>query len=218
MEVQPLNILLVEDHDLVSAGLRMIFENEKIVGKVEQATSGEQALALVNERPFDIIFMDIGLPGMDGLTTALRLLQVDENMRIIVLTGLSERPNARVVLQAGLRGYMTKSSATNEVSLAIASVMQGGTYLSKEIASQAALEDLSSGGKPDPLDILSRRELQVLLLLMTGHKPIEVGEMLLLSTKTVSTYKRRAFEKLRIDSFNDLLQIGLKSGFVGERR
>ncbi len=216
MENPSLNILLVEDHDLVRAGLGLIFEAVECVDKVWEASSGEECIALTREHSFDVVFMDIGLPGMDGLSAALRLLQIDEDMKIIVLTGLKQRPLSRVVLQAGIRGYMTKSSATSEVGLAIESVMRGGTYLSREIASQMAMESLNSGGKTNPLDNLSRRELQVALLLMNGHKPTEVGDMLFLSAKTVSTYKRRAYEKLHVNSLAELVEMGINSGFLGQ--
>ncbi len=216
MDETPLNILLVEDHDLVRAGLGLIFEAVESVGKVWEASSGEECIALIRERAFDVVFMDIGLPGMDGLSASLRLLQIDEDMRIIILTGLKQRPLSRVVLQAGIRGYMTKSSATSEVGLAIESVMQGGTYLSREIANQMALEAINRGDSVNPIDNLSRRELQVALLLMNGHKTTEVGEMLFLSSKTVSTYKRRAYEKLRVDSLAELVELGINSGFLGQ--
>ena len=123
------NILLVDDHDLFRSGLRMIIESlPQTDEKVYEASTGENSLAVVRDKPIDIVFMDYSLPGMDGITTSLRLLQINQNLKIIILTGLHQLPASRVVLQAGIRGYMTKSSATEEVGQAIDNVMRGGTY------------------------------------------------------------------------------------------
>lgn len=210
-----LDILLVDDHELVRSGLRMVFEGLSAVDTVFEASSGETCIDLVRELPIDIVFMDMGLPGMDGLSTSLRLLQIDEDMKIVILTGLQQRPLAHGVLQAGIRGYMTKSSAPEEIVEAISSIVDGGTYLSKDIASELAMESLKNKGRISPLDRLSRRELQVALLLMNGHKPSDVGSMLFLSNKTVSTYKVRAFEKLQVDSLVELVELGMENGFLG---
>jgi len=211
------NILLVDDHDLFRSGLRMIIESlPQTDEKVYEASTGENSLAVVRDKPIDIVFMDYSLPGMDGITTSLRLLQINQNLKIIILTGLHQLPASRVVLQAGIRGYMTKSSATEEVGQAIDSVMRGGTYLSHEIARQSTMAGLQAQNKVNPLDSLSRRELQVALLLMNGHKPTVVGDLLLLSPKSVSTYKRRAFEKLAVDSLVQLVELGMSYGFLGD--
>lgn len=211
------SILLVDDHVLFRSGLRMIVESLPQTGeKVHEASSGEDSIEIVRNIPVDIVFMDYSLPGHDGISTSLRLLQINEALKIIVLTGLQRLPSTRVVLQAGIRGYMTKSSAASEVSQAIDCVMQGSTYLSREIANQSAIAALKSKNKISPLDSLSRRELQVALLLMNGHKPGDVGDLLFLSPKSVSTYKRRAFEKLAVDSLVQLVEIGRDHGFLGD--
>ena len=216
MSNSPLNVLLVDDHELVRSGLRMIIETVHRVSSVLEASSGEKSIPQVKNNNVDLVFMDMGLPGMDGFSTALRLLQINEDMKIIILTGLKKRPASRVVLQAGIRGYMTKSSAAEELSEAIDTVMNGKIYLSRDIAEQMALDSLKNEGVINRLDNLSRRELQVALLLMHGHKPGDVGDMLFLSAKTVSTYKRRAFEKLHVESMVQLVGLGLENGFLGQ--
>jgi len=209
-----LNLLLVDDHELVRSGLKLVFEADVRVENVNVASSGEECVSYVREQRPDLIFMDIGLPGIDGFSTALRLLQLDEDLRIILLTGLEQRPLSRIVLQAGICGYMTKSSAPVEIGRAIDTVFKGGTYICPEIAQQMALDSLKNDSESSirPFENLSRRELQVVLLLMRGHKPTVVGEMLFLSTKTVSTYKRRAYEKLDVDSLAQLIELGIQHG------
>ena len=211
------NILLVDDHDLFRSGLRMIVESLPQTGEnVSEASSGEDSIAIVSNNAIDIVFMDYSLPGLDGISTSLRLLQINQALKIIILTGIEKLPASRVVLQAGIRGYMTKSSAAEEVGQAIDCVLQGSKYLSREIANQKAVAALKAKSKVSPLDSLSRRELQVALLLMKGHKPTVVGDLLLLSPKSVSTYKRRAFEKLAVDSLVQLVEIGMDHGFLGD--
>ncbi len=213
------NILLVDDHDLFRSGLRMIIESlPQTDDTLYEAATGEESIKIVSKKPVDIVFMDYDLPGLDGIATSLRLLQINKALKIIILTGMQQRPMSAVVLQTGIRGYMTKSSATEEVSLAIDSVMQGATYISPEIANQSAIAGLDTNAEnvASPLDRLSRRELQVALLLMNGHKPTVVGDLLLLSPKSVSTYKRRAFEKLEVESLVQLVEIGMTYGFLGD--
>ena len=129
MSNSPLNVLLVDDHELVRSGLRMIIETVHRVSSVLEASSGEKSIPQVKNNNVDLVFMDMGLPGMDGFSTALRLLQINEDMKIIILTGLKKRPASRVVLQAGIRGYMTKSSAAEELSEAIDTVTVSYTHL-----------------------------------------------------------------------------------------
>ena len=213
------NILLVDDHDLFRSGLRLIIESlPQMDDALYEAATGEESIKIVGKNPVDIVFMDYDLPGLDGIATSLRLLQINQALKIIILTGMQQRPMSSVVLQTGIRGYMTKSSATEEVGLAIDSVMQGDTYLSPKVANQPAIAGLETDtqSKASPLDNLSRRELQVALLLMNGHKPTVVGDLLLLSPKSVSTYKRRAFEKLEVESLVQLVEIGMNHGFIGD--
>jgi len=101
-------------------------------------------VAIVRHTPVDIVFMDYNLPGLDGISTSLRLLRVNKSLKIIILTGMEHRPVSHAVLQAGIRGYMTKSSAIEEVSQAIDSVLGGGTYLSRDIVRQAAMASLQA--------------------------------------------------------------------------
>ncbi len=210
------NILLVDGDDLFRSELRTIIESFSTAKySVYEASSGEDCISIVHDHAITIVFMGFSLPGIDGVSTSLRLLQIDEDLKIILLAGREARAVSRVVLQAGISGHMARASVIEEIDQAIDCVLQGGTYLSREIANQVALDSLKPDKNTHQLSILSRRELQVALLLMDGHKPASVGAMLFLSPKSVSTYKRRAFEKLKVDSLVDLVQIGRDCGFIG---
>ena len=210
------NVLLVDNHELFRSGLRMIVESlPRTVNSVHEVASVDDCLQLVFEHSIDIVFLDYSLIGFDGISTFSRLLLIDPHLKIVVLTDLDAVPASEVTLQAGVSGYMAKSVAVEEVGRAIDCVMQGSMFMSQEIARQVGVESLSKTDETLPLDNLSRRELQVALLLMGGHKPGAVGSMLFLSPKSVSTYKRRAFEKLKVDTLVELVELGRDNGIIG---
>lgn len=198
-------VLLVDDHELVRHGMRLMLE--ALGCSVFEADSGEASLEIVRRRRVDIVFMDIALPGIDGFTAASQLLRENNRLRVIILTGLRAMSVPRAILQSGISGYMTKSAAAEEIEQAIVAVMAGEVYLSPEIA-----EQLSEAGKKEdtggsPFASLSRREYQVVLLLLKGTSNDDVAEQLRVNAKTVSTYKRRAFAKLDVSSTADLITL-----------
>lgn len=209
------NILLVDNHELYRSGLRMIVESLTCsVNTVHEVASVEDCLHVVFEHSIDIVFLDYNLIGNDNVSIYARLLQIDGSLKIIILTDSGVLPASKVTLEAGVSGYMAKSAAVEEVGRAIECVMQGGILLSQEIARQVAMDSLDKPDQTVPLDNLSRRELQVALLLMGGHKPGAVGSMLFLSPKSVSTYKRRAFEKLKVATLVELVELGRDNGII----
>lgn len=206
-------MLLVDDHELVRYGMRLIVE--ALGCTVLEAGTGEKSIELVRKHKIDLVFMDIALPGMDGITASSRLLKVDGKLGIIILTGLHMMAVPKSLLQSGVMGFMTKSSAAKEMEQAITRVIDGEIYLSKSIASQMALASCQSvDSEESPFGGLSMREYQTVLLLMNGYRNGDAGEQLLLSAKTISTYKRRAFEKLGVSNTAELMKLAIGWGFV----
>lgn len=209
-----LNVLLVDDHELVRAGVKMMVSALERVDAVFETGSGEACVELVQRHDIDIVFMDIRLPsGIDGVTAALRLLQIVPEIKIVMLTALVGGAFPRVLLNAGVKGYLTKSSPGSEIARAIDVVSDGGIYLSTQMAHQLALSTFSEQVE-SPFDLLSLRELQVILLTVQGDKVQTVGDKLFLSAKTISTYKRRAMDKLGVDNPVDLIKLAMNYGLI----
>jgi DNA-binding NarL/FixJ family response regulator len=214
VDVRGLRILLVDDHELVRAGIAMMLNVLDSVDAVYETASGAESIDLVREHQIDLVFMDIRLSsGIDGVTAALRLLQVTPDVKIVMLTAMPGDTLPGLLLNAGVKGYLSKSAPADEVAEAVAVVSQGGTYLSERIARQIALSTFSQRVE-SPFDLLSLRELQVILLTVQGEKPQKIAELLFLSVKTVSTYKKRASEKLAVDNPIDLIRLAMEHGLI----
>lgn len=208
-------ILLVDDHDLVRAGIRLLLKDIDPSSIVVEASTGEESIEIMQNTEIDIVFMDVMLPGIDGVTAALRLLQLDSSLKIIILTGRNEAPVPKALIQSGICGYMTKSSATEEIKNAIDAANRGEFYLSPDLDNQLDMGTWNSSDDENPFDRLSQRELQVILLLLQGYKTSDAGDSLVLNAKTISTYKRRAFEKLEVENTAELVRLAIACGVMG---
>lgn len=208
-------ILLVDDHDLVRAGIRLLLIDIDPSSIVVEASTGEESIEIVQNGDINIVFMDIMLPGIDGVTAALRLLQLDSTLKIIILTGRTEGPVPKALLQSGVCGYMTKSSATEEIKNAIDAANRGDFYLSPDLIDQLDMGTWNNTDGENPFDRLSQRELQVVLLLLQGYKTSDAGDSLVLNAKTISTYKRRAFEKLEVENTAELVKLAIAFRVLG---
>lgn len=207
-------ILLVDDHDLVRAGIRLLLKDIDTTSIVVEASTGEESIEVVGKEDIDIVFMDLMLPGIDGVTAALRLLQINPDLKVIILTGRNEGSVPKALLQSGVCGYMTKSSATEEIRNAIDAANRGEFYLSPDLINQIDMDSWNNQEEESPFDRLSQRELQVVLLLLQGYKTSDAGDSLVLNAKTISTYKRRAFEKLEVENTAELVKLAIACGVM----
>ncbi len=205
-------ILLVDDHELVRAGIRLLIESVVPDAYIIEASTGEQSIEIVESDKIDLVFMDIILPGIDGVSSALRLINISPGIKIIVLTGRSELVVPKALLESGICGYITKSSAAGEVSNAITAANSGEFFLSRDLHDRF---EAHGDAEVSPFDRLSHRELQVVLLLLKGCKTSDAGDSLLLNAKTVSTYKRRAFDKLGVSNTPELVKMAMDYSILG---
>lgn len=213
-----IKVLLVDDHDLVRIAIRRLLEDQGAASGiivVGEADSGEEAIAFVRKHHPDVVMLDLNMPGIGGMPALRRILQIAPDTRVIVLTALSEGPIPRVSLEGGAVGYLTKGCKIEEMIDAIHSVMQNRRHISHEIAQRIALT-LVDGVENSPLDVLSQREVHVLTLLAQGYRPGKIADLLSISPKTVSTYKTRILEKLRMNSTADLIRLAVGIGLVKE--
>jgi len=180
---------------------------------VAEAASGEEAVDQVRQYSPDVVLLDVNMPGIGGLEAARRMLRVDPEVRIIALTVYEEGPLLKRMIDAGAAGYLTKGCEVSEMVTAIRRVSRGERYIASEIAQRLALGMLP-GAESSPLEALSNREMQILLMLTQGQKPQVISRKLHLSPKTVSTYKTRLQEKLNVRSDVELIRLAMQCGML----
>ena len=208
-----INVLLTDDHELVRTGIRRLLEDTREVQIVGEAECGEDSLKLAQSLKPDVILMDVNMPGIGGVETCRRILQRNPKQKIIVLTVHNERTFPKRLLEIGAKGYLTKECGVDEMVKAIKQVNSGGSYISSSIAQQLALS-LLPGNDANPIDKLSRREFQVMLMISQGLSNVEISDQLCLSPKTISTYRLRLLEKLGAHNEVDLIKIAVEQGMV----
>jgi len=170
-----INVLVVDDHELVRAGMRRLLEDNPEIASIQEASSGEKALELAVINVFDIILMDVNLPGMSGLQASEELLTLAPGSRIIMVTGRMEGNLIRKLLNAGVRGYVSKGSSADEMYKAMRQVMSGEQYLSPDVAQRFAIDTIS-GDDVNPFERLSARETEIITLLLRGQRNRQISE------------------------------------------
>lgn len=208
-----ITVLIVDDHELVRAGIRSLLSGVNGLKVIGEASSGEEAVKIAREKHPNVVLMDVRMPGIGGLEATRKLLRADPDIKVIALTVCDEEPFPSKLLQAGAAGYLTKGSALEEMVQAIHSVHHGKRYLSPEVAQQLALKHLSDE-KASPFESLSERELQVMLMITSGQKVQEISDKLCLSPKTVNSYRYRLFDKLNVHSDVELTHLAIRHGIL----
>jgi two-component system invasion response regulator UvrY len=208
-----IDVLLIDDHALVRTGIRRLLEDSGQIRIAGEADCGEDGVTLAQQLNPDVILMDVSMPGIGGVEACRRILQRDPGQKIIVLTIHNEQTFPKRMLEIGARGYLTKECGVDEMLLAIKQVYSGKAYIAPSIAQQLALS-LLPGNQHNPIDRLSRREFQVMLMISHGLTNAAISEKLCLSPKTVSTYRLRLLEKLGAQNEVDLIKIAVEQGMV----
>lgn len=205
-------VLLVDDHELVRAGIRRILEDIKGIKVVGEASCGEDAVKWCRANAVDVVLMDMSMPGIGGLEATRKIARSTADVKIIMLTVHTENPLPAKVMQAGAAGYLSKGAAPQEVVSAIRSVYSGQRYIASDIAQQMALSQIEPEKTESPFASLSERELQIMLMITKGQKVNEISEQLNLSPKTVNSYRYRMFSKLNIHGDVELTHLAIRHG------
>jgi two-component system invasion response regulator UvrY len=208
-----IKVLIVDDHALVRMGIRRLLEDLSDVDVVADAESGEQALALVKLHCPDVVLLDMKMPGIDGWEVTRRLKKTNPNVKVIAVTAMCSDVLPTRVLQLGAMGYLTKESGAEEMAAAIRKVAKGEKYLSAEIAQKVAINSLDEVNG-SPFNVLSEREMQVMLMITTGMNVQDISDRLFLSSKTINGYRYRTFEKLGIKNDVELTYLAMKHGLI----
>ncbi|AML59062.1 Response regulator uvrY [Serratia rubidaea] len=206
-----ISVLLVDDHELVRAGIRRILEDIKGIKVVGEVQCGEDAVKWCRNNVVDIVLMDMNMPGIGGLEATRKIVRYAPDIKVIMLTIHTENPLPAKVMQAGAAGYLSKGAAPQEVVNAIRSVHAGQRYIASDIAQQMALSQLEPEAET-PFSCLSDRELQIMLMITKGKKVNEISEQLNLSPKTVNSYRYRMFSKLNISGDVELTHLAIRHG------
>jgi DNA-binding NarL/FixJ family response regulator len=215
----PIRILMVDDHPVVLAGLKALIGADPDFLVVGEARDGRTALRMALELAPDVVVLDISLPEMNGVELAAALRSERPEVRVLVLTVHEERAYLRQLVELGVRGYLLKRSAADELPRAIHAVATGGLYLDPAIAGKvvgrlARDAALPQGGQTAEL---SEREADVLRLVAGGHSNKAISARLGISVKTVETYKARAMEKLGFHSRVDVVRYAADQGWLREQ-
>jgi DNA-binding NarL/FixJ family response regulator len=208
------SILLVDDHAVVRRGLRELLSEEFSEAEFGEAASGPQALAEIGRRPWSLVLLDLSIPGRDGLDVLKDALTLQPHLRVMIVSVHAEDQYAVRALRAGAVGYVTKETAPQDLTAAVRKVLEGGKYVSPKLAERMVALLIDDGAGRPLHEGLSDRELQVLRMLAAGNSVKEIGATLVLSEKTISTYRHRLLTKMRLRSNAELMRYALRVGLV----
>ena len=208
-----INVVLVDDHELVRTGIRRMLEDASGIKVVGEASSGEEAVQISRKVKPHVVLMDVKMPGIGGFEATRKLLRLDPDVKVLVVTICTNDVFPSRLLQVGAAGYLTKYASQKEMVHAIRSVHSGQRYITPDVASNLAFKHVSDT-QESPFEDLSERELQVMLMITTGTKVQDIADKLCLSPKTVNSYRYRIFEKLNVNNDVELTLLAIRSGVV----
>jgi DNA-binding NarL/FixJ family response regulator len=210
-----IRIVIADDHAIVREGLKRIVGSADDLEMVDEAADGNQVMGVVREREFDVLVLDLSMPGRSGMEL-IKLVKAERpKLRILVLSMHQELQYAVRAIKSGASGYLTKESAPAQLVQAIRKVAGGGAFITAEVAEQLALGAMP-GSEAAPHESLSDREFEVMRLLVSGASVTDIAGQLKLSVKTVSTHKSNLMQKLGLQNQADLVRYAIKHGLGDE--
>ena len=210
-----IEVLLADDHAIVRAGLKELLEDTGEIKVAGEATNGQEVMAQIRVRNFDVAVLDMTMPGRSGIELIKQVKDEKPKLRILVLTMHSEEQYAVRALKAGASGYLTKEAAADQLVAAIRRIAGGGAYVSPETAERLALA-AAPRAEAAPHTLLSDREFQVLQMIAGGKTVGEIAKRLSLSVKTVSTHKTRILQKMGLANQAELIRYALEHRLLDE--
>ena len=208
-----IRIAIVDDHAMVRLGLRQFFADQADFEVIAEAANGRDALDIVRQGEVDVIIMDISMPGHSGVDALAAIRARAPDLPVLILSGYPEQHYATTLLRQGASGYLNKDCDPEEIVKAIRTVHRGRKYITAGVAELLA-EGLSGGGDKPLHETLSERELQVFLRLAKGETVGHIAVSMSLSIKTISTFRTRVMEKMKLESNSDLTYYAIKNGLI----
>jgi two-component system, NarL family, invasion response regulator UvrY len=208
-----LKVLIVDDHQLIREGIkRTLLDSPSITG-IGEAGDGQEALDILRQSKWDIVILDIKLPGRSGLDVLQDIKQEFPRLPVLMLSMYPERQFAVRVLKTGASGYLTKASAARELLDAVYKISAGGRYISAEVAEEI-VAILQHEKTRSSHHILTNREYQAFMLFAAGAKARDIAKEMNLSIKTVNTYRANIFEKLSLENVGELIEYAIDHGLI----
>jgi len=210
-----IRLVIADDHTIVREGLRQLLGGSGGFEIVGEARDGAETMQRVRELEFDVLLLDMSMPGRAGMDLIRQVRAERPRLRILVLSMHQEHQYAIRAIRAGASGYLTKESASRELATALRKVASGGAYITPEVAEQLALGAMPSADAL-PHTTLSDREFQVLRMLVAGKSVSDIAADLTLSVKTVSTHKARLMQKLGVSNTSEMFRYALQHRLVDD--
>lgn len=210
-------VFLADDHAIVRDGLRVLLDAQEDIKVVGDAANGRQAVLQIEKLRPQVVLMDIAMPELNGLEATRQILTSCPSIKVIILSMHSTTEHILQALQAGARGYLLKESAGVEVIEAVRAVYSGRRYLSHKISEKVIddyLRQSETALDQGPLDPLSPREREIFQLVVEGKSNPQIAEILVLSPKTVETYRSRMMQKLAVDDLASLVKFAIRHGLT----
>jgi two-component system invasion response regulator UvrY len=212
-ERNPIRILIADDHQIVRTGIKALLTEHELEWQIGEAASGDEVLQKIKDTSWNVVLLDISMPGMNGVDTLKQIKEANPHLPVLILSMFSEEQYAANLLRAGADGYVCKANGSPQLIDAILAVVGGKRYVSPEFAERLAAIRADDTGQP-PHTLLSQREFQVFCKLAGGRAVSEIAGDLELSVKTVSTYRSRILEKMKMKTNADLTYYATKNGLL----
>ena len=212
-----IRVLIAEDHLMVRAGIRALLEKAGDIHILGEASNGQEAVEMTGNFKPDVLIMDIMMPRMNGIQAAEKIRDMKLPVNILLLSMYSEEGFVHQALHSGVKGYVLKSSVSDELLWAVRAVAKGQTYLSSpisEIVVESAMNPRSTSQDADPLSNLSPLEKEILQLIAEEHTSGEIAKLLFISEKTVEKHRARLIDKLNVRNLAGLVRLAVKYRLV----
>ncbi len=214
----PLDVLLVDDHKIMRDGLKAMLSRSEEFRVVGEAENGPDALTFVKEHSPQLVLMDIGLPGLNGVETTIEILRHAPQCKVVILSMYDDESSVVSAIRAGAQGFILKQAADTDLLGALRQVAEGSLYLSPGVSDQLLVRirkgDLEDRPASSALDVLSPREVQVLRLVAEGKTSKEIAVILDLKEQTVRSYRKSMMKKLGVNNVAGLTQLALSTGLT----
>jgi len=215
--VKTTRVLLADDHAILRSGLRLLLEREPDLSVAGEATDGREAIDWLTREQADVVVMDVGMPGLNGMEAAEQITRKYPRIGVVMLSMHRDEAYVLRCLRVGARGYVLKESAENELIAAIRAVTAGKSFFSpkvRRILQAEHVERLQREGREDSFDLLTAREREVLQMVAEGNSNKEIAARLCLSILTVETHRKKILDKLGLHGTADLILYAVRKGVV----